>query len=251
MITLIGVGHVFRIREVVEQLIGERAPQVVGVELDEMRYEALLTQERGEDVELLLKLLMKAQENIAKSYGAPVGEEMLSAIDTAMTMDIQAVFIDIPADKSVKPLLKSLGVKEKLYLGGSAVAALFIPKKGVEKMLKKYDENPQQMMDAMEKEMPSLKKALVDDRDKYMARALIHLNKKFPDVVAVIGDGHVPGITKILRKSKIRPETIRLKEVRKLAERTPQKETPEHKMLGKEKLHRIRFSYTFKQPITL
>ena len=58
MITLIGVGHVFRIREVVEQLIGERAPQVVGVELDELRYEALLTKERGEDVELLLKLLM-------------------------------------------------------------------------------------------------------------------------------------------------------------------------------------------------
>lgn len=251
MITLIGVGHVFRIREVVEQLISERAPQVVGVELDKMRYRALLTQERGGDVELLLKLLMKAQESIAKSYGAPVGEEMLAAIDTAITMDIQAVFIDIPADKSMKPLLKSLGIKEKLYLGGSAVAAIFMPKKGVEKMLKKYDENPQQMMDAMEKEMPSLKKALVDDRDKYMAAALIQLHRKFPDVVAVIGDGHVPGITKILKRSKIRPETIRLKEVRKLALRTPQKEESEHKVLGKEKVHRIRFSYTFKQPFTL
>ena len=56
MITLVGVGHVFQSRAVIEYLIGQRAPQIVGVELDSLRYEAMLSQDR-EGLQQLSQLL--------------------------------------------------------------------------------------------------------------------------------------------------------------------------------------------------
>jgi pheromone shutdown protein TraB len=245
MITLIGVGHVFRIREVVEHLISQRAPQVVGVELDKLRYQALLSDDMETDAPFLIRRLMKSQEEIAGKYGASVGEEMMSAIDTAMKLDINVAFIDVPTQKSLKPVFSSIGFKEKLYLFGSALTAPFLPKKKIEKELKRFEDNPDQVMKILEKKMPELKHQLIDARDDHMAKAIIAIHNNNPDVVAVIGDGHILGITRKLKKAKIKHEVIRLRQVRELAKRIPVKEEPVHKTLGKERVHRIRFGYLY------
>ena len=245
MITLIGVGHVFRIREVVEHLICQRAPQVVGVELDRLRYEALLSDDRETDAPFLIKRLMKSQEEIASKYGASVGEEMMSAIDTAMRMDLNVAFIDVPTEKSLKPVFASLGIKEKLYLFGSALTAPFLPKKKIEKELKRFEDDPDMVMGVLEKKMPELKHQLIDARDEHMAKAIMAIYDGNPDVVAVVGDGHILGITRKLKAAKIKPEVIRLRQVRELAKRVPKKDEPVHKTLGKEHVHRIRFGYVY------
>ena len=93
--------------------------------------------------------------------------------------------------------------------------------------------------------MPHLKHQLIDARDDYMAKAIIAIHNNNPDVVAVIGDGHIMGITRKLKEAKIKPEVVRLRQVRELAKRVPKKEEPVHKTLGKERVHRIRFGYVY------
>ena len=251
MITLVGVGHVFQSRAVIEYLIGQRAPQVVGVELDSLRYEAMLSEEKDEDASLLIKLLVWAQSSIAKSYGADVGEEMLSAIDTALQHDLIPVFIDMPADKTAKPLFDSLGLKDKLMIGGSAVGAIVMPRRGVEKVLKMYEENPEKVEREMEKRMPKLKKILVDDRNAWMAKSIMTLHKSFPDVMAIVGDAHVPGIRKILKKNKLRPEVIRLPEVRDLIERIPKQKERKVNTDNRDKYGGVRVTWGFDGKYTL
>jgi pheromone shutdown protein TraB len=68
-------------------------------------------------------------------------------------------------------------------------------------------------MESFGKEFPTAKTILIDDRNAYMAESIIKLNEKYDDIVAVIGDGHVEGIKRLLQTPDV--ETIRLSQLRK------------------------------------
>lgn len=245
MITLVGVGHVFRIRDAVKHIICQRAPQVVGVELDELRFEALVTDDKDDGGSFMVRRLIKAQESISKKFGGAVGEEMLSAVATANLLGLQMAFIDIPATRMLKPLFNSLSLKEKVIVTGSAISAPFMPKKVIEKELKEFEENPDMVFKAMERVTPVLKRSLIDARDDYMANRLLYYDKRMQSVLAVIGDGHIPGISKRLRRYKARFDTIRLKEVREIAKRIPPEPPMDPNMLSlrPKNMHRRRFGF--------
>ena len=46
---------------------------------------------------------------------------------------------------------------------------------------------------------PSIYKVLVEERNKVMSRKLLSLMQTNKNVVAVVGAGHIEGITKIIR----------------------------------------------------
>ena len=64
------------------------------------------------------------------------------------------------------------------------------------------------------KEFPTVKDELIDKRDQHMANAIREINKYHTDIVAVIGDGHIMGVSKEL--GDLNPEIIRLREVRNM-----------------------------------
>jgi pheromone shutdown protein TraB len=53
---------------------------------------------------------------------------------------------------------------------------------------------------------------LIDDRNKHMAGMLDSLSTKHKNIVAVVGDGHIPGLLQSLKSAEV--ETIRLKDIR-------------------------------------
>lgn len=249
-ITLIGAGHVFRIRETIKYLIQERGPQVVCVELDPQRYEALLghNEDRKEEATFMMKRMMKTQEKFADLFGGEVGEEMLSGIDTALMMDSRVAFIDyVPNGGDVVDIFKELPLKEKALLVGATFTAPFLSKKMVEKELKKFEKNPEKLLDQMAKYLPTLKPYLIDRRDQNMANGILRQYKQYPDIVAVIGDGHVPGMTKILSKKNVPLEIIRLSQVRKLSKRIPKEKDIDHEKLRNQKPHRIKWIHYCKE----
>lgn len=99
MITIVGIGHVFDISQQVREVILEKRPDVVCVELDPARYQALLQKERGGSVPLTYRILAKIQERIANEYGVDVGNEMLSAINAAGEVGAGVAFIDVNAQE--------------------------------------------------------------------------------------------------------------------------------------------------------
>jgi pheromone shutdown protein TraB len=242
MITLLGVGHVFDIKRNVEDLIVNRQPTLVCVELDKARYYALVSRKPRENAPLIYALLAKFQENIADKYEVKVGEEMLAAVESAKKIGASLAFIDMEADQAFFNIWKKMSFKERLKLVIGAVGGLFVRKKRIEKELKSFEENSDEYMKAFGQSFPTVKRELVDNRDLFMARQLREYSKRFSRIVAVIGDGHIMGITKEL--SDLDPEVIRLKDIRGMKPgKTPKSTHP----ASKSHTNQVGFSYVYKE----
>ena len=232
MITLVGIGHVFSIRKAVKYIIYQKHPHAVCVELDKFRFEMLdKGLDRSKDAPFLMKRLQKVYDKAAQSQGAEVGEEMLGAVEAAREMDIPHFFIDVEATPMVSGMLKGLPLSQKLKLAGSVLGASVLPKKQLEKGMGMIEDDPDRAMKEFGKVFPDLKERIVDYRDTYMSRRLIKLNREFPHLLAVIGQGHMAGIRNHLKDLDV--EVIELKQVNRLAQRIEKGEvkliTPEER----------------------
>jgi pheromone shutdown protein TraB len=212
MITLIGVGHVFDISKNLENAIISRNPSVVCVELDPARYHALYSKERAEDVPFIYAMMARFQERIAKKYGTEVGSEMLTAVETAKMLNVKLAFIDMEASKIVSDFWRSMSFSERVKLLFALFTSIFIRKKRIERELEKFEENDEYYMESFGREFPAAKTVLIDDRNAYMAQAILKLHEKYENIVAVVGDGHVEGIKQILQTPDV--EIIRLSQLR-------------------------------------
>ena len=214
MITLIGVGHVFNIRPNIEHLITERMPNVVCVELDKFRYEALITKQTTEGAPIVYQLLSRFQKNMADKYGVDVGEEMLGAVNIAKKIGAKIAFIDVDASFVFNRFWKSMNFSEKIKFIIGAFGGVFVRKKHVERELERFGNNSEEYLKLFGKEFPTVKEELIDKRDAYMAKAIRTLNQEYDNILAVIGDGHISGISKALIDFDL--EIIRLKDVRNM-----------------------------------
>jgi len=213
MITLIGVGHVFDIGDEIDKIILERRPSIVGIELDPARYHALTSREPKKDVPFVYRMLAVFQQAIAKKYNVSVGSEMLAAINTAKKLGIGIAFIDMDSTYVFSKIWKGMGFSEKIKLLFSASAGLFVRKERVEKEIEKFETEYDRYMEMLDSEFPVLKKVLIDERNNYMANRIRELNRSYENIVAIVGDGHIEGMKKIL--NDLNPEIVRLSALRK------------------------------------
>ncbi len=211
MITLIGSAHVFDISDRIEEEITARGPAVVAVELDRARYAALKSGERGGDVPMIYKLLQKVQKRLAEKFGVEVGEEMLTAVETGKKINSKVAFIDLPAQDFLNRLLDEMSLKEKVSLVIGGFVGLFISKKRLKKEIDRFQSGEAQPSNMLTVEMPAIKRILIDERNEFMAKNLKELDDRFGSVVAVVGDGHVPGMKRELRDREL--EVLRLKDI--------------------------------------
>ncbi|MFP3871468.1 MAG: TraB/GumN family protein [Candidatus Natronoplasma sp.] len=214
MITLIGSAHVLDLSDRIEEEIIARNPGVVAVELDRVRFEALKSQEgeKVRDVPLLYRLLHKVQKRIAEKFGVEIGGEMLTAVKTAEKINAGVAFIDMPAQNFLSRLMAEMSLKEKIMLFFGGLLGLFVSKERVEKELDRYQsQDPSDYDGMMTIEMPAVKRILIDERNEFMAKNLRELEDRFGTVVAVVGDGHIPGMKKLLKDRDV--EVLGLKEI--------------------------------------
>jgi pheromone shutdown protein TraB len=69
-------------------------------------------------------------------------------------------------------------------------------------------------MEQIGKKFPTIKRVLIDERNMYMVQKLVGISGQHERVVAVVGDGHVPGLSKLLTEKNIAFETVRLSDLR-------------------------------------
>ncbi|MDI6855845.1 MAG: TraB domain-containing protein [Candidatus Thermoplasmatota archaeon] len=218
MLTLIGVAHVFDIAEQVEMVIKEKKPDIICVELDRARYLAIKEQHLSKDVTLPYRLLALFQRRIASKYGIKVGSEMLAALETAATLNIPTEFIDMDGIQIFARLWKSMALSERLRLVIGGFFGLFVRKKRLEEELEKFEKTYDQYMEIFGNAFPTVKKILIDERNQHMANMLQNLCSKYKKVLAVVGEGHVEGLKKLLYN--LEPEIIKLSSLRKMGAAT-------------------------------
>jgi pheromone shutdown-related protein TraB len=222
MITLIGTGHVFDLSSAVTEIFDEKLPDIICVELDRQRYNALLIKNTNpkkylkarKNIPFIYKILARFQDNMAKEYGVNAGDEMLTAIKYAHSHQIPLEFIDMNAQKLFSNMLKSMSLSEKIKLLLSGVSGLFVSKKRVESELKKIEKEFDNYIEQIANKFPTIKKTLIDERNEYMSKKLMKLTEEKQQIVACVGDGHISGISKLLDQNNIHHKIIRLRELR-------------------------------------
>ena len=222
MITLIGTGHVFDLSQSILNVFDERQPDIVCVELDKQRYNSLVLrttnpeayQEARKNTPIIYKLLARFQDGMAKQYGVEAGDEMMTAINYAKSHQRPVAFIDMNAQHMFSRMLKSMSFSEKIKLMSTGFFSFFISKKRVEKELEGFEKNFDNYIEQIGDKFPTIKRVLIDERNDYMVNQLVKANEEYDNVIAVIGDGHVPGISKMLESRKLDFETVRLSDLR-------------------------------------
>ena len=222
MITLIGTGHVFNLSQALLNIFDEKQPELLCVELDKQRFNALMMKQSDpegykqheKNVPLLYKLLARFQEGMANEYGVTAGAEMLTTINFAQSHQLPIAFIDMNAQNLFRKMLKKMTIREKFKLMFSGIGGLFVNKKRVEKELEKFEENFDEYINQIGAKFPTIKRVLIDERNYYMVQQLTTANEQYGKIIAVVGDGHIPGLSKLLEKKEIEFETIRLSELR-------------------------------------
>ena len=212
VITLVGVGHVFDLRDQIRRVIQDRHPAIVGVELDSIRFQALQSRTpRGPPLSVY-SFVAYVQRRLAREYGTEVGGEMEAAAQAARDVGAKLALIDQDARHVLGRLMSTMSTGEKIRFAMSVVSGLFIGRTQVERELHKFEENEQAYFDELARHFPSIKKVLLDERNEHMAGVLRTLEAGQGSVLAVVGEGHIDGLRRLLVDRPI--EVIRLRDLR-------------------------------------
>lgn len=204
---IVGTAHVYE-KSVIEvrEAIRNEIPDVVALELDDARFEALLhNEERRPTIKemkdfgfknaFLLLFMSYLQKKISSDAGIMAGREMIEAAAEAKSLGIPIALIDQDIGITIQKLLENVGFKEKLMI----LKDVIFPEKGY--TIDYIYENSTELIDEIKGRYPFIYEILVDDRDKFMAENLKRIQRE--KVLAVVGAGHVPGIKKYLGGSYV------------------------------------------------
>lgn len=211
-ITLVGTAHVSRASaELVSEIVTSHQPDALCIELCAARYQALQDPDRwrntdifevvrsGRTYVLLTQIILSAfQRRLAKQFGVRPGEEMLTAMQLSRERNIPLSLVDRDVKITLKRAWSQAGLLGLLRITTSLVTSFFTSEEFSEKDIEALKEGDALalLMSEFSDLLPGVKVALIDERDSYMAQKI----EATPGdhVVAVLGAGHIPGITRAL-----------------------------------------------------
>lgn len=219
-IIVVGTAHVSdkSIAEV-NEVIEREKPDIVAVELDRARYQALKGAEEVREINvrellsrekfyyfLLHLLLAYIQKKIGADTGVKPGAEMLSAIEKAEKSGARVALIDRDIQLTLARFWNKMSFFEKLKLFGSlAGASLGFGTKDIDMDRVTDEDVVAQLISELRKMAPSAASVLIDERDAFMAKNLLDISGE-GSVVAVVGAGHRGGIQRYLDAPESIPE---------------------------------------------
>jgi len=220
-IKIVGTAHVSQKSvEEVEAAIEEFKPEVVAIELDQSRFSALKKLARDPTVNDVLEvknfnsllvqwLLAYLQRKIGVDVGVEPGAEMKAAIAGAESRGIAIALVDRDIRLTLLRFWKSLGFVEKLKMFYALIVSIAEIDNGQEIDIESLKQ--QDVIDAVMEEFrkfsPNGARALIDERDAYIAHQLILLKAQRPDgkILAVVGAGHMQGVKNYLESPATLP----------------------------------------------
>ena len=211
---VIGTAHVSQKSvDDVRTLIDAVKPDVVAVELDKTRHEALTKDSAFRDLDvfkvvregrtlyLLAHLALSSyQRRIGQSLGVKPGAELLAAVKLAENRSIPVALIDRDINITLKRTWKNLGLWKRSMLMSSLIFGFedddeegeSVTEATVEEL--KEPKALSEMLTELGRAVPQIKGPLIDERDQYLAQKAIEAGAGKKKVVAVVGAAHVPGM---------------------------------------------------------
>lgn len=222
---IIGTSHIAKesINDIKKAIL-EGKPEVVALELDAQRAAVLLQEGKskltfrhlvqlGMGGYLFAKLAQYLQQKLGKMVGVAPGSEMKTALQLAQKQNIKVAFIDQPLATTLKNFSHALTWKEKGRFIIDIGKGLLFPRRQLHELgLDQFDLKsvPQKkvitaMMTQLKQRYPSIYQTLVEDRNKYMVKKLVHLLRENPrqKILVIVGAGHKEGMEELLLKVEV------------------------------------------------
>lgn len=217
-LTIIGSSHIARqsIREVKEAIENSK-PDMVALELDKERFNAILYEKKGEKQErasrsiqrvglkgyLFAKIGEFVQKKLGQYVGIEPGAEMKTAIHLARQKNIGIALIDQDIEVTLRRFSQELSWRERWNFVVDLATAPFSRRKisfDLNTVPKK--EIIRELIGEVKKRYPNIYKVLISERNEFMARKLARLMQKMPDkrILAIVGAGHEEDILALVKK---------------------------------------------------
>ena len=208
-ILLIGTAHISQSSvDEVKTVINQVKPDTVCIELCSSRYQAMLAKDQWKNMDifkviregksflLFANLIMTAfQKRLGSKIGVKPGSEMLEAANVAEKLDSELVLADRDVKITLQRTWRGMRFWGKMKILGQLLTSLFIREEISKEEIEKLKESDalSEAMKMLAEQSPEMKRILIDERDQYMAEKIRQSMGKL--IVAVVGAGHVKGLT--------------------------------------------------------
>ena len=208
-ILLIGTAHISQSSvDEVNTVINQVKPDTVCIELCSSRYQAMLAKDQWKNMDifkviregksflLFANLIMTAfQKRLGSKIGVKPGSEMFEAANLAEKLGSELVLADRDVKITLQRTWRGMGFWGKMKVLGQLLTSLFIREEISKEEIEKLKESDalSEAMKMLAEQSPEMKRILIDERDQYMAEKIRQSMGKL--IVAVVGAGHVKGLT--------------------------------------------------------
>jgi pheromone shutdown-related protein TraB len=219
-IILVGTAHISKdsVAEV-DRVIRRETPDTVCIELDEGRFASMAHRENWAQLDIVKVLrggkgfliianlvLGSFQRRMGDGLGVKPGEEMRAAVDTADALGIPHTLCDRSVQTTLRRAWAKCGFFGKCKLLASLISSAFTTERLGENEIEGLKDKS--ALDAMLAELsgflPAVKETLIDERDRYLAAKI--WESPGTKLVAVVGAGHVPGLSAQLDRIAAAPD---------------------------------------------
>ena len=208
-ILLIGTAHISQSSvDEVNTEINQVKPDTVCIELCSSRYQAMLAKDQWKNMDifkviregksflLFANLIMTAfQKRLGSRLGVKPGSEMFEAANVAEKLNSELVLADRDVKITLQRTWRGMPFWGKMKVLGQLLASLFIREEISKEEIEKLKESDalSEAVKMLAEQSPEMKRILIDERDQYMAEKIRQSMGKL--IVAVVGAGHVKGLT--------------------------------------------------------
>ena len=225
--TLIGTAHVSRASaDAVRELAGSGEFDSIAVELCQARYDALTAERKWTDLDLyrilregkaglvMANLALSAyQRRIADQFGIEPGAEMRAAAVAAKAHGLPLQLVDRDLATTLRRSYASVPWYKRLYLMTGLALGMVSSDEIDEEAIEKLKEGDilESTFTEFAEHSPELFRALIAERDRYMAARLREDNagQEGRRVLVVIGAGHMEGLAGHLETGQADPAAER------------------------------------------
>ena len=220
--TLLGTAHVSRASiDAVEAAIGSGAFEAIAVELDANRHRAMTDPDAMAKLDLFRIIkdgkvglvaanlaLAAYQRRLAAQLGVEPGAELKAAAVGASERGLPLHLIDRDVGTTLKRAWSGLGFWGRSKLMAGLAAGVFVDEDvdeaDIEKL--KHGDMLESSFGEFARETPQLYEAVIAERDRYMAAKLRASAGTAKEVLAVVGAGHLKGLSAALQDGAEDPE---------------------------------------------
>ncbi len=226
--TLLGTAHISQASvDAVHALLAQRSFDAIAVELCEPRYQAMRDPDALAKLDLFRVIkegkvglvaanlaLAGYQRRLAEQLGVEPGAEMRAAIEEGQRLALPVWRVDRDVAITLKRAASSVSFWQRLMIMSGLMASLLVSDKVEEDEIEKLKEGDllEATFGEFAKNREPLYRALIAERDQYMAAALRQEASGLStpkQVLVVIGAGHLAGLAQHLAEETAAPAPLR------------------------------------------